>query len=189
MPAGRARGSSLTGQNKMKRSETRRRGRIRVRRARVSDIPVLVDHRRVSRQELGDVAENWVREDRKYAGWLRPRLRDHEVLSWVCEEQSGKIVGSGCLWLRPTPRVANPNLIRPHIFAMYTERNHRGRGIASAIVKAAIEWCKRKDYERITLNASEKGRNVYARQGFEQSSEMRLKLHRRPGKISKKKAG
>ncbi len=189
MPAGRARGTSFTGQNKMKRSPTRRRGRFRVRRARVADIPVLVDHRRVSRQELGDVEENWAREGRKYARWLRPRLRDHEVLGWVGSEQSGEIVGSGCLWLRPTPRVANPNLIRPHIFAMYTERNHRGRGIASAIVKVAIEWCKRNHYERITLNASEKGRNVYARQGFEQSSEMRLKLRRRPGQTGRKKAG
>jgi GNAT superfamily N-acetyltransferase len=70
---------------------------------------------------------------------------------------------------------------------MYTERNHRGRGIASAIVKAAIEWCKGKDYERITLNASEKGRNVYARQGFEQSSEMRLKLRPRLANTRKKK--
>jgi GNAT superfamily N-acetyltransferase len=188
MPTERTRETSLTPQNKIKRSENRRRGRFRVRRVRVVDIPVLVDHRRVSRQELGDVAENWALEDRKYAGWLRSRLRDHEVLGWVGEQESGEIVGSGCLWLRPTPRVANPNLIRPHIFAMFTERNHRGKGIASAIVKAAVEWCKSKDYERITLNASEKGRNVYARQGFEQSSEMRLKLRRRPEKISRKKA-
>jgi GNAT superfamily N-acetyltransferase len=179
----------LAGQNKMKRSQTRRRGRFRVRRARVADIPVLVDHRRVSRQELGDVAENWALEDRKYARWLRSHLRNHEVLGWIGEEESGEIVGSGCLWLRPVLRVAHPNLIRPHIFAMYTEGNHRGRGIASAIVKAAIEWCKRKDYERITLNASEKGRNVYARQGFEQSSEMRLKLLPHPAKTRKKSEG
>ena len=172
----------------MKRPQTRRRGRFRVRRVRVADIPVLVDHRRVSRQELGDVAENWALEDRKYSRWLRPRLTGHEVLGWVGEEQSGGVVGSGCLWLRPAPRVANPNLIRPHIFAMYTERNHRGRGIASAIVKAAIDWCKGKDYERITLNASEKGRNVYARQGFKPSSEMRLKLRPCPANTRKKKA-
>ncbi len=44
------------------------------------------------------------------------------------------------------------------------------------VVKEAIEWCRKKKYERLMLHASEMGRRVYSQLGFKRTWEMRLDL-------------
>ena len=60
--------------------------------------------------------------------------------------------------------------------SMFTEPSFRGKGVASGIVKAAVEWSRVNGYQLVMLHASEMGRGVYERLGFERLWQMRLKL-------------
>ena len=64
----------------------------------------------------------------------------------------------------------------PYVMSMYTVPKYRGLGVATKIVKNAMSWTSRLGYSRLTLHASDDGRRVYKKLGFERSWEMRLEL-------------
>ena len=71
-------------------------------------------------------------------------------------------------------------MVQPYLLSMYTEPDFRRRGVASMVVKEAINWCRKNKYERLMLHASEMGRKVYSQLGFKRTWEMRLDLaHKR----------
>jgi GNAT superfamily N-acetyltransferase len=98
--------------------------------------------------------------------------------SFIAESDGGKVTGSGAIWLQPVqPRPgARRRSHAPYILSMYTERNARNRGVASALVRAMLDWARKRGYVRITLHASRFGRPVYRKLGFEDSNEMRFHL-------------
>ena len=153
--------------------------RLRVRRATVGDLDILVHHRRGMWEHLNVRNRNSLDQaDQVYRRWVRSKLRNGKVVAWVVESSSGTIVGGGCLWLRPTqPR---PNLTKPvdpYLLSMYTEPDFRRRGVASLIVIEAIKWSRKNGYGSIFLHASKNGRRLYREYGFSRSWEMR----RQPG--------
>ena len=74
------------------------------------------------------------------------------------------------------PRPHRESRVQPYLLSMYTEPDFRRRGVASMVVKEAIEWCRRNKHERLMLHASEMGRGVYSKLGFKRTWEMRLDL-------------
>ncbi len=122
------------------------------------------------------------RHDVVYARWLRREMAARTLLAFVVEDPQGRVAGSGCLWLMPSqPRPGSLGRGEiPYILSMYTEPRFRRRGVASALVRAMVAWSRRRGYARVLLHASRFGRPVYARLGFEPSSEMRLELTPQP---------
>jgi len=59
---------------------------------------------------------------------------------------------------------------------MYTEPRSRGLGVASGVVEKALEWCRKNRFSQLRLHASEMGRNVYLKHGFERTWEMRRRI-------------
>ncbi len=119
-----------------------------------------------------------------YARWLRREWRRGKFLAFVATGNEGQILGSGGIWLMPThPRLQRYTPELPYILSMYTERRARRRGVATAILRACIDWATRHRYPRIILHASEMGRPVYERLGFEASREMRLNLPTRRRRV------
>jgi RimJ/RimL family protein N-acetyltransferase len=78
------------------------------------------------------------------------------------------------------PNPWNPKGRTPYLLSMYTRPEARGRGVASAIVRAAIAWSTQHGHRIMRLHASAQGRGVYARFGFERSWEMRRDGSDRP---------
>jgi GNAT superfamily N-acetyltransferase len=58
---------------------------------------------------------------------------------------------------------------------VYTEPAYRRQGLARELMKKVMEWCAREGVETVILHASEEGRPLYERLGFEATNEMRLK--------------
>jgi GNAT superfamily N-acetyltransferase len=119
------------------------------------------------------------RGDPEYRTWARARLRNGTLQGWLAEDAEGRVVGSGCIWLEPVqpplPWVKERRL--PYLMSMFTEPSYRGKGVASAIVKAAVEWSRVNGFPSVRLHASEMGQGVYERLGFERVVWlMRLKL-------------
>ncbi|MDA4119930.1 MAG: GNAT family N-acetyltransferase [Thaumarchaeota archaeon] len=142
------------------------------------DVDLLVEHRlnllREVHPELGtkiQESEEWTRE------WIRKRLSDGSLVGLLAKAQDGKVVGSGCIWLREEqPRPSNPRMIGPYLMSMYTEPEFRRKGAARLIVQTALNWCKERGYERVSLHASEAGKPLYESLGFWPTTEMRAKL-------------
>ena len=100
-----------------------------------------------------------------------------KLVGLIARAPDGRVAGSGCIWVREEqPRPTNLSLEVPYLMSMYTEKEFRRRGVARAIVKGALKWCRAHEYERVILHASKQGRPLYEGVGFEPSSEMRLRL-------------
>jgi GNAT superfamily N-acetyltransferase len=118
--------------------------------------------------------------DRAYRKWVKSEITKGNVVGWIVEDSEHVAAGGGCLWLRPSqPRPQSKRLAEPYLLSMFTEPDFRRKGVASRIVKEAMEWCERNGYARFSLHASRKGRRLYRRHGFTRTWEMRLELGKR----------
>lgn len=160
--------------------KTRRppKGRVKLRRASLRDLNVLVRQRQGMWADMGERSRaKLTEESRIYRGWVRSRLKTGSVVGWVAETNRGDIVAGGIVWLRPTvSRPRSKHLVQPFLLSMYTEPEWRGRGLASRIVNEAVKWAKKSGYAAIMLHASPMGRGVYLRRGFRRMWEMKLEL-------------
>lgn len=150
----------------------------RLRRATPDDLDLLVRHRRAMFVEMaeGHAEASLDAADPVYRAWAARRLRTGRLVGFVVEER-GEAVASGCVWVkRIHPRPGLTTRDEPYLLSMYTEPAHRGKGHAERIARAAIAWSLAGGYPRITLHASEMGRPLYERLGFERRWEMRLDL-------------
>jgi GNAT superfamily N-acetyltransferase len=92
---------------------------------------------------------------------------DPWVVAWVAET-GGRIAGSAVLTLAPTlPRRGAPQSGPDgRIRSVYVYPQVRSRGIARALVVAAIDAAKARDVARLMLGASRMGRPLYESLGF-----------------------
>lgn len=149
-----------------------------IRRASLSDLESLVYQRRRMWEDMDSFDKSVLdRGDCEYRLWARARLRNGTLQGWLAEDSDMRVVGGGCIWLQPIqPHPEVKKHRQPYLMSMFTEPSYRGKGVASEIVKAAVEWSRVKGYPYVMLHASEMGRSVYERLGFERRWQMRLDL-------------
>ena len=103
-------------------------------------------------------------------------MKSGTLMGWLAEND-GKVLGGGCVWLQPVqPRPGYKLMIQPYLLSMYTEPRSRGLGVASGVVEKALEWCRKNRFAQLRLHASEMGRKVYLKHGFERTWEMRRRI-------------
>ena len=143
----------------------------------LKDIPILVHQRRAMWRDLGGREQRELdRADEVYAGWARSRMKSGTLVGWVAESED-KVLGGGCVWLQPVqPRPGYKLMIQPYLLSMYTEPRYRGLGVASGVVEKALDWCRSKGFHQLRLHASEMGRKVYLKHGFQRTWEMRRRI-------------
>ena len=142
------------------------------------DLDELVHQRRAMWEDIGVRGKSeHDRADRIYKRWVQTRLKNKRLVGWIAEERDGSVAGGGCIWLHDVqPRPYGKGTLQPYLLSMYTEPKFRGQGVATKIVEAAIDWTKKKRYERLQLHASTMGRGVYTRLGFKRGWEMRINI-------------
>jgi len=142
------------------------------------DIDLLAEHRKKMWLEIHPEYEKEVQAtEKRTRRWIAARLSKGSLIGLVVRTANGDVAGSGCIWLREEqPRPTSMRLVVPYLMSMYTVKRFRRRGVASLIVKSALEWCRKKNYDRIVLHASKEGRSVYEGIGFEPSNEMRFRF-------------
>ena len=108
-------------------------------------------------------------------------IPDGRYVGWVAEldDQSNGIVAGAGLQLRellPRPNGARGRLVRgPQglVMNVYTERAWRRRGVADALMRELLQWCRGNGIESVVLHASLEGRPLYEKLGFTPTNEMR----------------
>ena len=154
----------------------------RIRRATAADAGVLARHRAEMFRDMGelpgDLHDTLIEAARAY---FIHAIVDGRYVGWVAQldDESGEIIGGAGLQLRellPRPDVARGRLVRgPQglILNVYTERAWRRRGVAAALMRELLRWCRGNGVESVVLHASAEGRPLYEKLGFTATNEMR----------------
>jgi GNAT superfamily N-acetyltransferase len=145
----------------------------------LADAPTLARQRRLMFDEIdrlpdaeGNQLEIAIRD---YIERAMPAGTFH---AWVIEH-AGEVVAGGGLQLRTL--MPRPGFVRGEpeglIVSMWTEPEHRRRGLGRRVVEAILAWGAANGVTRFTLHASNDGRPLYELYGFIQTNEMRLSLN------------
>jgi predicted acetyltransferase len=145
------------------------------------DIPQLGIHHRKMVEEIWEKKHKSIdmsigkKLEIAYVQKLKQELVNGVCKVWVIETE-GKIIASGAITIFryvPTPDNIAGSLAYFH--SVYTEMEHRNNGYASSIIAKATQYCIDNEIKRIMLNASEAGRPIYEKYGFQSAPEaMRL---------------
>jgi len=153
---------------------------LSIRRATAADAGVLARHRADMFRDMGQLTDDLrgtlVEAARAYFAAAIP---DGRYVAWVAEVE-GTVVGGAGVQLRellPRPAPGGRALVRgPQglILNVFTERAWRRRGVAAALMRELLGWCRANGIESLVLHASADGRPLYERLGFTPTNEMRL---------------
>jgi GNAT superfamily N-acetyltransferase len=144
-----------------------------VRLATIRDLALLVRHRRAMFAAIDEYTSRELdAADRVYRRWARTRIRSGRLAGFIVEVGK-RPVASGCVWLvEVQPRPTQKGTTVAYLLSIFTEPDGRGKGHATRIVHAAMDWARDRGIARMTLHASPFGESVYHRLGFERTSEM-----------------
>ena len=137
----------------------------------LDDIPVLIELRK---QQLIDEglppnANIDMNIDKKLADYFISAIADGSFISWIMENNGEIIATSGVCFYSLPPNFSNPTGKTAYITNMYTRPEYRRTGIASELLDMVIGEAKDKGYKVIRLHASEYGKSIYKKAGFNES--------------------
>lgn len=147
-----------------------------VRKATVADAPLLARQRMLMFSQTTPVLDaDQPALEAAIEAYCRRAMPEGTFHSWIVDRAGEPVAGGGLQLRTLMPR---PGYVRGEpeglIVSMWTEVEHRRRGLGGRIVRAILDWGRANGVTRFTLHASEAGRPVYARHGFKATNEMRL---------------
>ena len=150
---------------------------IRAARLDEKDIEAIVHQRRAMFFDMGHRDERALESmSERFRPWLKRTMEASEYVAWFAIAPDESVAAGAGLWLMDwPPHIAGGGKWRGNIVNVYTEAAYRRKGLARKLMKTAMEWCAREGVETVVLHASDEGRPLYERLGFEATNEMRLK--------------
>ncbi|HVF43010.1 MAG TPA: GNAT family N-acetyltransferase, partial [Pyrinomonadaceae bacterium] len=127
----------------------------KIRLATPEDAETLVRLRVTFLEEVGQFAEGVdpAAVAEAFRRYLRRKLPAGEFLAWVAEEGGEIVATSGLVFFERPPNGTSPTGLEAYVMNMYTRPPWRGRGLATALLDAAIAHAKRTDARRVWLHA------------------------------------
>ncbi len=147
-----------------------------IRAATAADAAVIAHHRAAMFRDMGVLVDAAVPALEAAArDYLAQALPAGEYLGWVVHA-GGHVVAGGGVLIRPLlPHPGAPQGgEEAYLLNVYTEPEHRRRGLARQLMQAILAWCDARRISRLTLHASDEGRLLYESLGFAPTNEMRL---------------
>ncbi len=146
------------------------------------DARILTEARRHMFEDMGETnAESLDTADAAFEGWVRAALADGTAIGYIARSADGEWVGAVTAHVqRVPPSMGNPVGIQHYLLGLWVEPEARRQGVATAMVEAAVERAKMDGAGAVSLMATDDGRRVYERIGFEPAPSMRLFLEPLP---------
>jgi ribosomal protein S18 acetylase RimI-like enzyme len=145
-----------------------------------ADLHVLMRHRVQMFADMGFASsDGFAALTQASRAWFAAALADGRYVGWLiapADAPRAIAAGSGMLLHDWPPGIRDNGTTRAYILNVYTEPEHRGHGLATIATRAAIDEARRRGIRVVTLHASDEGRRIYERLGFEETNEMRLLL-------------
>ena len=146
-----------------------------VRRAGLDDIPALIELRaKMFATFVGDEGEIAAMNEYSSA-YFKEQIEANQFMAWVAEDEGGEVVACAALsfyYLPPKPF----NLAGKYgyISSMYTEEEHRRKGLARKLLQKALDCAREEGLTMVKLHATEAGAVLYESAGFKKWNEMAL---------------
>ena len=143
---------------------------MEIRIARKNDIDLMMSSRLEMLKEVNSLdvdyqySEDFVEESRKYF------LEGNQTTVLALDGE--KVIGCATIcYITIMPTFSHPTGKRAHLMNVYTAKEFRGQGIGKKMVDLLIEDAWNKGATEISLDATEAGRPLYKKCGFEDSGE------------------
>src|SRR5262245_61951411 len=111
--------------------------------ATIDDFEIVTAHRRGMFFDMGyrdEAALDAMAE--AFRPWVHARLATGEYLAWFAV-QDGQIAAGLGLWLMDwPPHMIGPGSRRGNILNVYTRPENRRQGMARALMRTALDWCR-----------------------------------------------
>jgi GNAT superfamily N-acetyltransferase len=148
-----------------------------IRHAAIGDAATIAHHRVEMFRSMGVTSAALDEVERTTQVRLAEQIPSGEYVGWLVECGGAVVAGAGVLLHQYYPTVTNVRG-RPtaYILNVYTEPDHRRRGLARRLVATILDWCRAHDIPRVSLHASAEGRPVYEQLGFNSTNELRREL-------------
>lgn len=150
--------------------------RYSLRQACPTDLQHIMHHRLKMFQDMGCTDAAALESMRQTSESLIARgLAEGFYVGWLAETTNGKVVAGGGVYLAPWPsQPGGVQTRRAEILNVYTEPEHRRRGLSRLLMSAMLAWCRASGLRKVVLHASADGRHLYESLGFTQTNEMSL---------------
>jgi GNAT superfamily N-acetyltransferase len=151
---------------------------VRIRPASPADTVALAQLRWDFRSTRGHTIESAAEFVERCAAWMADALTKPEWRCYVADADgngASPAVIVGHLWIELVRKIPNPAAERErhaYITNVYVRPEHRGAGVASRLIEAALTWCREEEVDTAFLWPSEKSRPLYARHGFAVTGEI-----------------
>ena len=140
-----------------------------VRPATLDDADTLVRHRIAMFTDMAVPLDRDALEA-AFRRWLSDMMPAGTYRAWLAEDASGAIVAGGGMTILPWP--PGPTYMGrqlAYVYNVYTEPEHRRRGLARLIMEAIHAWCRDSDIPSVALNTSRDGVPLYEALGYQVS--------------------
>jgi ribosomal protein S18 acetylase RimI-like enzyme len=142
-----------------------------------SDLDLVCRHREEMFRESGRPAHLIAAMSAPFREWLEPRLADGRYFGWVVEEEGVAVAGLGMMEIEWPPHPFHPaDARRGYILNVYVEPAFRRRGFARQLMEQACAEGRRRGIQYLILHATDQGRPLYERLGWEDTAEMALSI-------------
>ena len=151
---------------------------VRVRVASVADAVMLALLRYEFRSYADQVIEEGASFVERCSTWMREQL--HNETHWKCWIAESQHVPVGNVWAQLVEKLPNPVAEAEHYVYLtnfYVREAHRGHGIGSMLLSAALAWSKSRDAHAVILWPTERSKSIYLRHGYAEARDlMRLQI-------------
>ncbi|MEK7321210.1 MAG: GNAT family N-acetyltransferase [Pseudomonadota bacterium] len=139
----------------------------------VDDLDLICQHREAMFREAGFAPGTLRTMTDHFRAWLRPRLADGSYFGFLLTDAGRPVAGIGLMLVDWPPHPAHPTQDRRgYVLNVYVEPTRRRRGLAQQLMALAEAEFARRGVEFAVLHATEAGRPLYQRSGWNQTSEM-----------------
>jgi GNAT superfamily N-acetyltransferase len=142
----------------------------RVRAATLADADILVRHRVAMFADMG-VPFQAPELETAFRLWLARVMPAGTYRAWLAADGSSEIAAGGGITIipwPPGPRYPGDRLA--FVYNVYTEPDHRRRGLARLIMETIHAWCRAEGIGSMALNASRDGKPLYEAMGYAEST-------------------
>lgn len=147
---------------------------LNYRNATIEDVKQLVLLRK--KQLVDEGLEPTIDIDSELEAFFQNKLTDGSLIQWLVEDREEIIACGAVIFYDFPPSFTNKSGKKAYIANMYTKEMYRGKGIATNLLTRLVEETKNRGITKMWLAASELGRPVYKKFGFQETDEF-LELH------------
>lgn len=142
-----------------------------------NDLELVCRHREEMFREAGRSHDTLNEMREPFRSWLEPMLARAAYFGFVAELEGQPIGGIGLMVIEWPPHPAHPlDARRGYVLNVFVEPEHRGRGVARALMAASDEEFATRRLSYAILHPTDAGRFLYERIGWSATSEMAKRI-------------